>query len=531
MTQSNPMQPARLALAVSAAISVSGAPAFAADRAGRVLTSTGPVVAQSSEGTARSLARGENIYVGDVIKTNRGRLQIRFSDGALVSLDRNTRFEVEQYRNGDSADSDGGDGGASAVMRLFRGAMRTITGAIGNDPNEEYRMETPTATVGIRGTQYALQYCSGDSCGSDVEEGLYGHVIGDAITVENEAGRARFTGGRYFQVPDGGTPPQAIVAPPGDLFRGEGETEGDDADEVDDGGGGAGATSDDSAVASDTDTGDTIGDESLTGEFSSSDETGTESTDSSSLELLTNAGVVGNVNGRDQSDSPSEFPFGCISDDQCTAQVDSDGNLRLVSLGGFLRFDATSNVSLVESGSVDSLDTTWGRWDGDIVFDDGDTERTITGGFPWAYSENPTTTDQLSNAFSTSGNLTFTDVSGPSPVGTVHGDRWSVASLSVDMSFNDGAADVTTGDVLLDLDGPGSLETLKNLSDSTTIEPGNGDRAFVVALEGSSEDAGILEAGFVGDSADGLLVNFTAFDYSGSLQEIISGVRILEEQQ
>ncbi len=183
------------------------------------------------------------------------------------------------------------------------------------------------------------------------------------------------------------------------------------------------------------------------------------------------------------------------------------------------------------------MDATWGRWDGDIVVDDSQTEQTVTGSFPWAYSENPTTTDELSDVFSAPGTLSYGTMSGPSPVGTVNGDSWTVSNLSVDMSIGGGTADINTGDVVLDLTGPGSLEVLENLNSmegTATIDPSNGDRSFVVSLEGSSgEDTGVLQAGFAGDSADGMLVNFTAedFDYSGGpLQEVISGVKILEQQ-
>jgi len=209
-----------LALAFSAAVSLAGSPALlAADRAGRVLSLQGAVQATSADGDERLLADDGVIREGEVIRTRGGRVQIRFQDGALVSLGPRTRFQVERYDRADNADASREDGGGSVVMELFRGAMRTITGAIGDSPGDEYRMETPVATVGVRGTQYALEYCADDACGAGVADGLYGKVIAEAITVANRGGAASFGQGQYLRVRSRDTPPEAMVRPPGDVLN------------------------------------------------------------------------------------------------------------------------------------------------------------------------------------------------------------------------------------------------------------------------------------------------------------------------
>ncbi len=504
MSQPKPMQPARLALAVSAALSLSATQTLAAERAGEVLSSAGPVIARSGDGSARSLSRGQAVYPGDVIKTNRGRAQIRFADGALVSLDPRTRFAVEQYSGSDDAGGGGDNGGGSAVMRLFRGAMRTITGAIGDDPEEEYRMETPVATVGIRGTQYALHYCDSDSCGSDVDEGLYGHVTGDAITVENEAGRARFSSGRYFKVADNNTAPQALVAPPGDLFRGDSEPSGSgdaDRDEGDDLPG-----TDDDAVPR-AGAGGEADDATPSATFSQADSTGV----AASAPLLTDTAVAAGVVGETSLGDTFSKGGVCISDAQCSAEVGANGTLQQVaSIGTLNSADAGSGVTLAESGTVGSLDATWGRWNGDITVNDG--ADTITGNFPWAFSTNPTTEAQFS---SQSGSLTYGQVSGPSP-GADDGTDWTVVSLSIGVDFN--TPKVTDAD--LALSSPTSSITL-NTIDTASID---GDPVGLNVELSKSGDDGSLSGLFVGDDADGIILEFEATD--GSTQ--IRGVKILE---
>ena len=145
-----PGKPTRIALAVGTALSLAGAQALAQQQAGRVLAASGTIVATNPGGGARALSNGSRVYTGDTIDTRDGRVQIRFIDGALVTLQPATRFEVAEYEFHDPAEGDPDEGG-SVLMRLFSGALRTITGIIGDDEDEAYRMETPVATIGVRG--------------------------------------------------------------------------------------------------------------------------------------------------------------------------------------------------------------------------------------------------------------------------------------------------------------------------------------------------------------------------------------------
>lgn len=513
MTQPYSFRPTPLALAVGAALSLSSAPVLSAERAGRVLSAVGPVVARSDDGSQRSLARGDRVYVGDLVRTLRGRTQIRLRDGAMVSLDPRTEFEVEGYETEAQAD----DGGGSAIMSLFRGALRTITGAIGDEPEETYRMNTPVATVGVRGTEYALAYCEDDSCGSGVPDGLYGHVIDERITVRNEAGRSTFASGTYFHVPDGDTPPERILRPPGELFRGgDREDGGSDIDGPD------GLFGDDDDLPGDGEA-DTAG-EPLTDEYSQSTETGGQ--------LLSSAAVAGGAAGTGLG-SGTAFGLGgaCSSDVGCVAGIDEDGNLTRFGSGA-AAIDAGSDASLVESGSVAALDVTWGRWEGDILVDDGSTQTTIDGSFPWAYSTNPTSTTELSNVFSATGTLTFNTVGGPSPVGTINGTAWSVSNLSVAMDIGGGTAIIGDGtfgnnDVDLELTGPANINLITD-TNTATIDPSDGDRGFRIdVVDSLGPDSGSVEAVFAGDNAEGLVLEFEAID--DSTGEIVEGVKILNQ--
>jgi len=120
-----------------------------AETAGRVSFVTGNVTASTPDGQSRALRRGDAITGGDRIETRGGRLQIRFTDGGFVSLQPNTVFGVDQYLYANKAPEE-----SSLFFSLLRGGMRTITGAIGKVNKQSYKVRTPVATIGIRGTGY-----------------------------------------------------------------------------------------------------------------------------------------------------------------------------------------------------------------------------------------------------------------------------------------------------------------------------------------------------------------------------------------
>jgi FecR protein len=115
--------------------------------AGRIDFSIGSVVATRANGQQRPLVSGAELESGDTIRTNDGRAQIRFPDGAYVSLQPDTVFGVNEYKYDGKP-----DGSERGFFSLLKGAMRAVTGLIGRVNRNTFQITTPTATVGIRGT-------------------------------------------------------------------------------------------------------------------------------------------------------------------------------------------------------------------------------------------------------------------------------------------------------------------------------------------------------------------------------------------
>lgn len=103
-----------------------------------------------------------------------------------------------------------------AYFRLLKGGFRAVSGLIGKSDPAEYRVSTPVATIGIRGTDYVVILCDA-ACASDpvildtlpegssAQGGLIVGVIQGGVFVVNEDGKvAEVASGQYLvTLPDG----------------------------------------------------------------------------------------------------------------------------------------------------------------------------------------------------------------------------------------------------------------------------------------------------------------------------------------
>jgi hypothetical protein len=121
--------------------------------AARVEFAIGDVQVIAPSGQARSAQKGTEVNNGDTVSTNRGRAQLRFTDGAYVSLQPQSDFRVDDYRYEGRA-----DGSERGFFSLLKGGLRTITGVVGRTNKKNYQVGTSVATIGIRGTEYTLAY-------------------------------------------------------------------------------------------------------------------------------------------------------------------------------------------------------------------------------------------------------------------------------------------------------------------------------------------------------------------------------------
>ena len=198
-------------LALIATIAATGA-ASAADPVGRVLLAAGDTFAVR-DGKEIRLAFNSPIEFKDVLRTGpASSLQVRFVDDSMVSIREGSEFAIEEYQFGNKEEEQ------RSFFRLVKGGFRAVTGLIGRANHANYRVRAETATVGIRGTDYAIRECRGD-CGAGVKDGLYGTVLGlsngtNQITVTNNSGESTFGINQNFYVANANTRPEPLLAPP-----------------------------------------------------------------------------------------------------------------------------------------------------------------------------------------------------------------------------------------------------------------------------------------------------------------------------
>lgn len=115
-----------------------------------------------ADGSVREVQRGADLRVGDRVETLPGaHVHIRFVDGARVSVRPGSRLTVEQYAQSASGvtapgTASAGTGGA-IKFRLDEGVMRSITGAWGEAARDRFRLNTPVAAIGVKGTDFVVR--------------------------------------------------------------------------------------------------------------------------------------------------------------------------------------------------------------------------------------------------------------------------------------------------------------------------------------------------------------------------------------
>jgi hypothetical protein len=211
--------------------------ATAAMPAAEVTLLTGKGTAAASSGSVRALAKGEAVYPGEIVSIGASSyVNLRFGDGSYVLLRPHSRFQIEQYiyegapvppadkkKPAESiaavTPAAAAPVGSRAFFRLLRGGFRAVSGLIGKGDASDYRVSTPVATIGIRGTDYETFLCD-STCQTDpvIREALTHITAGLALpTVMRANLRQRLNSGRLIKTQSGGNPVQVTYTHDGEI--------------------------------------------------------------------------------------------------------------------------------------------------------------------------------------------------------------------------------------------------------------------------------------------------------------------------
>jgi hypothetical protein len=129
------------------------APAAKADlQAGFVKSVRGSVQLLNGAGAARTASPGDALGAVDRIVTGPdSSASVVLRDDTTLVVGPSSRLDLKEFHF-DGTTRDGG-----MLLSLLRGSMRMITGLIGKTNPDAVRVETQTATIGIRGTDFIVQ--------------------------------------------------------------------------------------------------------------------------------------------------------------------------------------------------------------------------------------------------------------------------------------------------------------------------------------------------------------------------------------
>ncbi|MGB7596572.1 MAG: FecR domain-containing protein [Gallionella sp.] len=153
---------------------------------------SGSALVSGQSGDPVPVTVGQKIYEQQTVTSGTdGEVHIVTEDGGIIAIRPNTVFRVDQYQaEGSSLDR--------IFMSLLKGSVRSITGWIGKHDNAAYRISTPTATIGIRGTDHettVIDQGDGDKAGT------YDTVNTGSTVLKTSRGEVDVTPGKFAFTP------------------------------------------------------------------------------------------------------------------------------------------------------------------------------------------------------------------------------------------------------------------------------------------------------------------------------------------
>ena len=184
---------------------------------GTVTHLTGTLVVKQTDGSAKLLAVSSEVREGDVVNTQQGTYaRIRFQDQGELVLRPNSQLVITRYSYQEAAPAED-----NFAVNLLKGGLRMVTGLVGKRNPNKVKVETATATIGIRGTHFGLLECQGDCgdiptvTGQPPGDGLHADVAEGVISMTTDAGEILIHAGEFGYAASRKAPPRLVSAEEG----------------------------------------------------------------------------------------------------------------------------------------------------------------------------------------------------------------------------------------------------------------------------------------------------------------------------
>jgi hypothetical protein len=139
------------AVVLAALTFIQPTPAGAGETVGVIRNFSGTAFITRGERSIPAVA-GTKLFAGDTLVTGRGSsVGAILRDDSTLSLGEESSLVLRQF------DFSTTDGKFGIMVRITRGTMAYLSGLIGKLAPDTARFETPVATIGIRGTRFAVK--------------------------------------------------------------------------------------------------------------------------------------------------------------------------------------------------------------------------------------------------------------------------------------------------------------------------------------------------------------------------------------
>lgn len=111
----------------------------------------GGSVAVERAGQRLPLALGDKVFAGDRIVTGRdSRVAVTLRDDTLISGGADSQLRIDEFEFVPATQK------GSVVVAVLRGVSAFVSGLVAKSAPDAMRVATPTATLGIRGTEFIV---------------------------------------------------------------------------------------------------------------------------------------------------------------------------------------------------------------------------------------------------------------------------------------------------------------------------------------------------------------------------------------
>lgn len=196
------------------------AQAAASTAAGHIRLAYGTVEVHNAAGQALATAVGTPLHEGDLITTgSQGELHVEMVDGGYLAARPGAQLRIVAYHLSGSTDD-------RSWLELIKGGMRFVTGWIARSNPRAYRLKTPVATIGIRGTDFEVQHIAEAEASALEELGTHMLVYEGVTSLTTLAGDIDVAAGVAAFALNERDPPKLHDTPPDFMKRKRGRFDG-----------------------------------------------------------------------------------------------------------------------------------------------------------------------------------------------------------------------------------------------------------------------------------------------------------------